>query len=399
MSAEVGRRARSAARQQGERSPAKHSEVHRQIYLVPGFFGFSRLGGLNYFQGVADALREALAQHRIDAEILECRTKPTASIRRRASRLLDEVRGGGGLEADELYFIGHSTGGLDARLATTPGVRLRPDTLELRIEERTRSVITVATPHFGTPLASFFTTILGRQLLELLAALATSRGGRAGLIGSAQLIGLLARAEELAGREGTFLAFLTRTVLDRATDAGDDLWTYLREMGSDQGALVQLMPEAMHLFNASVTEDEAIHYGSLLTIAPPPPAAYGGDNPLSLGRAALASAFSFLYALTAREHRQYPYPDPAEEISLRHRSDVPLPLDAGSNDGIVPTLSQIHGHVIDLVVADHLDIVGQFDREDLRHGDWLPSGSHFDRSRFERAWGAVAAEIAKVAAD
>ena len=36
--------------------------------------------------------------------------------------------------------------------------------------------------------------------------------------------------------------------------------------------------------------------------------------------------------------------------------------------------------------------------EDLRHGDWLPSGSHFDRSRFERAWGAVAKEIAKVAA-
>ncbi len=44
---------------------------------------------------------------------------------------------------------------------------------------------------------------------------------------------------------------------------------------------------------------------------------------------------------------------------------LPYPLDSRSNDGIVPTLNQIHGRVIDIVVADHLDIVGQFRRDDL----------------------------------
>jgi len=369
--------------------------MRRQIYLVPGFFGFSRLGGLNYFQGVAGVLREALAHHQIEAEIHECCTKPTASILRRADRLIDEVCAGGGLEADELHFIGHSTGGLDARLLTTPGVRVRPDDTEQRIVERTRSVITVATPHFGTPLASFFTTVLGRQLLELLTALATSRGGRAGLVASAELIGLAARVDDVVGREGTFLDFLSKTILKRATDGGDELWTYLHEMASDQGAMVQLMPEAMHLFNASVIEDEAIRYSSLLTIAPPPPSGLRGASLLSLGRAALASAFSFLYALTAREHRHYRYPHPGEEIPMPYRSAIPFALDASSNDGFVPTLSQIHGRVIDLVVADHLDIVGQFNRDDLSYGDWLPSGANFDWTRFESAWGAVAREIAE----
>ena len=135
--------------------------MKRQVYLVPGFFGFSRLGSLNYFQGVDKVLTAALAGEGIDVEIFECRTKPTASIRHRADRLIDQVCEHGGLEADELHFIGHSTGGLDARLLCTPSVRLRADPrIERQIVERTRSVVSVTTPHFGTPLASFFRRLI-----------------------------------------------------------------------------------------------------------------------------------------------------------------------------------------------------------------------------------------------
>jgi hypothetical protein len=47
----------------------------RQVYLVPGFLGFSSLGGLNYFQGVRNVLGEALARQGVEAEIIECRQR------------------------------------------------------------------------------------------------------------------------------------------------------------------------------------------------------------------------------------------------------------------------------------------------------------------------------------
>lgn len=370
-----------------------------QIFLVPGFFGFARMGGLSYFQGVRETLGEAMARAGIDAEIVECRTQPTASIRRRAERLIDAVREHGGPEAEELHFVGHSTGGLDVRLLTTPGVRLRPGGVEARIAERTRSVTTVATPHYGTPLAGFFTTLLGRQLLELLAVLATSRGGRAGLAAAAQGLTLLARADDFLGRDGTFLDSLSRSLLSRVSRAEDEpLWRYLHEIASDQGAVVQLMPEAMHLFNAAVTNSPSIRYGAIATVAPPPPRGYGRDHLLSLARAALAGGFTLLHTLAAREHRHYPYPHPGTRALEDFERELPFALDARSNDGIVPTLSQIHGELVDLVVADHLDVVGQFRREDDPHGDWMPSGSRFDEARFERTWERVAGHIAQVAA-
>jgi triacylglycerol esterase/lipase EstA (alpha/beta hydrolase family) len=369
--------------------------TRRQIYLVPGFFGFSRLGGLNYFEGVGKVLRAALEQKGAEFEIVECCTKPTASIRHRADRLIDEVCKNGGLEADELHFVGHSTGGLDVRLLCTPKVRLRSETrTERSIVERTRSVITVATPHFGTPLASLFMTLLGRQLLEVLAALATSRGGRVGLLGASQLVGLTQSARQIFGRDRTrILESVTKEVVSWSTDGEEGIWVYLREIASDQGAMVQLMPEATHLFNAAVTDHEAIRYSSLATIAPPPPVGYGATDLFSPVRVALAGVFTLLHNITAREHRHYRYPQPDGSILDQYREALPHPLDARSNDGVVPTLSQLHGRVIDIVVADHLDIVGQFKRDDLPQGDWLPSGSHFDWSRFEAAWDGVAREI------
>jgi len=366
----------------------------RQIYLIPGFFGFSRAGTLTYFQGVAEVLQESLERCGVEAEIVECQTQPTASIRRRAERLVDIVHGSGGLDADELHFVGHSTGGLDARLLTTPGVRLRPDRRELKILERTRSVITIATPHFGTPLAGFFMTVLGRQVLELLAVLATSWGGRAGLAAAAQLISLVARMDDLIGRRETFLDFLARSLLSRVTrEAEGPLWEYLREIASDQGAIVQLMPEAMHLFNAAVVDAHQIHYGSVVTVAPPPPIAYRLDSLFPLARAGLTGAFALLHTLAAREHRHYRYPHPGEEDMKPYLDALDFEIDGRSNDGIVPTLSQIYGQVIDLVVSDHLDVVGQFHRDADPHADWLPSGSRFDERRFRRVWRGVANEI------
>ena len=96
----------------------------RIVFLVPGFFGFSSVGELSYFHDVEDALRRSLLRRRIGAEVIRCETQPTASIVRRADRLRRQVIEHGGLEAQELHFVGHSTGGLDVRMLLTPGVRL-----------------------------------------------------------------------------------------------------------------------------------------------------------------------------------------------------------------------------------------------------------------------------------
>ena len=64
--------------------------------------------------------------------------------------------------------MGHSTGGLDARLFVSPGASLG-EGLELEpYARRVRTVVTVSTPHAGTPLASFFLGLFGQQILQLL---------------------------------------------------------------------------------------------------------------------------------------------------------------------------------------------------------------------------------------
>jgi hypothetical protein len=100
--------------------------------------------------------------------------------------------------------------------------------------------------------------------------------------------------------------------------------------------------------------------------------------------------FALLYQLTACEHRHYPFPDMTEDISDK----LPFALTRQTNDGIVPTMSQVSGALIDVVVGDHLDVVGQFRNAGGNPlGDWLPSGSEFDEARFTRVWDRIAEAI------
>lgn len=367
----------------------------RQIYLVPGFFGFTALGAINYFRGVSEALGESLSGRGLDYEIVECKTQPTGSLRRRAESILTMVCDNGGLEADELHFVGHSTGGLDVRLLTSPGVKLAGGPEEDAILRKTRSVVTVAAPHHGTPLATLFTTLPGRHLLELLALLATTRGGRLALYGGSRLLGLVARADDLVGRRDTFLDTWVEALLGELTHADDDpVWEFFRHVSRDQGAIIQLTPEALDLFNAAVVDARDVAYGCVITAAPQPPLHYEGADLLRLTRLFFASAFTVMHTLTSRQHRHYPYPNPGDALIDRLAEALGFPVDDGTNDGVVPSLSQIHGEVIHVARADHLDVVGQYDTGEP-HSDWLPSGSRFDGRHFRAVWDAVAAAITR----
>ena len=76
---------------------------------------------------------------------------------------------------------------------------------------------------------------------------------------------------------------------------------------------------------------------------------------------------------------------------------VPPP---SANDGIVPTLSQVHGRLLHAAWADHHDVLGHFHGPTHvpPHFDWVCSGSGFDRDHFVALWGDVARFLARPAA-
>jgi len=373
------------------------SSVH--IYLVPGFFGFTSLGAVNYFHRVSEVLDNALRRrgHK-RARIFECPTQPTGSIRNRADRLLEKILETGGLEADEIHLVGHSTGGLDVRLLVTPGVRLRPGDIEERVGRKTRSVITVSTPHFGTPLANHFTTLHGRNLLYLLTLLATTTGGRYSLFLAARSLSRIAHLDDFIGRRRTFLDNLSERLLrDLSPEHSHEMWAFLGEVSRDQGAIIQLTPEGMHLFNAAVVDRSTVSYRCVLTAAPPPPTGLRLGDLARLYRILGMGLFSITYFLAAREHRHYPYPSPLPNYSERIEKELPFPFTPETNDGVVPILSQVYGTPAAVVVGDHLDVVGQFHHAGgQRFSDWLPSGSAFDEERFGWVWDSVAKAITAV---
>ena len=370
--------------------------IKRIVYLVPGFFGFTTIGSLNYFYRVKTTLQAALTKLGIEAEIVECRTQPTGSIPARAVQLLAEVVASGGLEADELHFVGHSTGGLDVRLLLTPGVALHPSDHEEQLGERTRSAISLSTPHYGTPLAGFFTTLQGRNVLRLLTVLATSREGRHAIFLTAQLTSLLAQVDDSLGRRNTLLDVVADKVLDKLTlDKTDPLWQFLERIAVDQGAVIHLTPEGMNLFNAAVTDRPGVRYLAAVSAAPRPSIGQAFANLPHVARATTYAVFSALHTLAAREHRLYRYPRPDEEQRQRLDNALGFATDGETNDGIVPSLSQLHGQLLCATRADHLDVVGQFrNAGGERYTDWLASGSGFDESRFAGLWASIAAAIA-----
>jgi triacylglycerol lipase len=368
------------------------------VYLVPGFFGFTSLGSLSYFHRVSETLEVLLDRRGLAAAVIECPTSPSGSIRHRAERLLEHVAATGGLAADELHFVGHSTGGLDLRLLLSPAVRLAPRGLPAHaaaeLARRTRTVTTVATPHHGTPLADFFTLIPGRQLLQWLSQALTSRLGRLAVVGLGRAVGLAGRIDAHLRRE-TLLDALSRNLLQHLTLRSDDpVFAFLDQVSVDQAAIVQITPECMDLFNAAVIPDPEVAYGCVVTGTPAPPLSWTPEDLASPEHMAMGGLFLGAWLLTAREHQRYPYPMPPPEVLAELERTLENPHSPATNDGIVPTRSQLYGDLLAAVLADHYDVIGQFATPESALRDWLPSGSRFDAARFEAVWGCVADRIA-----
>ena len=370
------------------------SVVHR-VYLIPGMFGFAKLAGYDYFEHVerhlSDAFREAEA--RFILEIIQ--TPPTASIRRRARVVAEHVHRTAGDSDDPIHLIGHSTGGLDARLLASPETDLDLGESTTAWIRRLRSVVTLNAPHHGTPLATFFTSVSGVRLLYALSLLTfgTLKYGGPPLTVFSTMIATLGSLDEIVGLDIKLLDRTTELLLRFVGAQGrDEVRQWLDGIRKDQGGIVQLTPEAMDLFNAATTDSDAIRYGCVATVAPKPSPIRLMTRIRSPYSALSAGIYSTVWSITSREHAHYPCPAPNKAQAKILEESIDGDVTNSYSDGIVPTLSMLWGTLLWAGSADHLDVVGHFadDRKRGEHVDWLHSGAKFSRLRFAQAMHAVA---------
>ena len=152
------------------------------VVLVHGLFGFDEISvGRSrhaYFRGVGPALEKD------GRAVVHARLSPAGGIETRARELADCVRA---VEASRVVILAHSMGGLDARWAIA----------RLGLDRKVAALITVGTPHLGTPVA------------DLTADLAEKLG--------------IARALGLAGVGLEALRDLTSASLERFNEAAPDV--------------------------------------------------------------------------------------------------------------------------------------------------------------------------------
>jgi len=365
-----------------------------RVYLSPGLFGFNQIGAYAYFRHLERGLGKRFAAAGREARMHLVEAAPTASIRRRALTLTAEMTRSV-QEDDVVHLLGHSTGGLDARLiACKTSTFNDPKLVQLR--PQIRSVTTMNTPHYGTPLASFFATVSGQRLLYVLSALTVTalKFGAPPLALTSSLVAAFGRIDRAFGIEVRLLDKVTETIVQALDDASSrDLRAYLGGLRDDQGGIIQLSPESMDLFQLSVEDNTDVHYQCTASYAPAPGVRHWARSLASPWTSPSATIFTTLYQLTAMRHRMYPC-EPASTdwngILIDRLGQVPPPL---ANDGIVPFRSQLWGKLVWAGQGDHLDVVGHFAsaRRGGEHVDWLSSGARFDLPRFDALLDAIVA--------
>jgi triacylglycerol lipase len=379
--------------------------MRHHVYFSPGMFGFGSLGSYTYFAHVERALvaRFAAAGHELIGHVIE--DLPTASIRRRATRLAEVVQRTAPSD-DAIHLLGHSTGGLDARLVASPATRSIAGEV-LSWLPRLRSVTTMNTPHYGTPLASFFATSKGQRVLGALSML-TFAGltlGATPLRATSLTLGFLRPGDLALPFKLQMLDRAVESVVGTIDDAGSpEVRVFLAAIRDDQGSMMQLSPEAMDLVVASFEDRPDVRYQCTASMSPRPTPRRFVETVGHPWRALSLALFTALHRLTSATNDHYPcaalqgttpFSGTASEDQLvRAFGGAPTLKD---NDGVVPLRSQLWGALVWAGHGDHLDVLGHCrdDRDGveakLAHRDWLTSGSGFSHVQFTQLMDAIAA--------
>ena len=181
----------------------------------------------------------------------------------------------------------------------------------------------MSTPHYGTPLASFFATVSGQRILYAVSAL-TFIGlslGAPPLAAASALVVAIGRLDRALGVE--------LRVLDRTTDALSACSSRPRAArcattstpSAGQGAVIQLTPEAMDLFQAGVEDRPGVRYQCVRVAPPPSPGILSRScRPVARG---LLGLFTTFYGITARADARYPCAAPVPDATARRCSTAP----------------------------------------------------------------------------
>jgi triacylglycerol lipase len=134
-------------RQSRRRRARRPAPPRLPVVLAHGFLGFDEIevGSHKhvYFRGIGAHLEK------MGARVYCPRVPPGSSIADRAQRLADLIRA---LPEPRVNIVAHSMGGLDARYAIS----------QLGLSAKVASLITIGTPHLGTPLADAGHAVFGR---------------------------------------------------------------------------------------------------------------------------------------------------------------------------------------------------------------------------------------------
>jgi len=134
----VGWMSARAARLRRRVRARREPRLRHPVILAHGAMGFDEIAIAGrrhqYFRKIGDGLRD------FGAEIHHPRVPAVAPVAVRAERLQELVQS---LPAERVNVIAHSQGGLDARYAIS----------RLGLADRVAALVTIGTPHLGTPLA------------------------------------------------------------------------------------------------------------------------------------------------------------------------------------------------------------------------------------------------------
>lgn len=417
-------------------------EPKHQVFLVPGFMGFHKLGDQRYFTDVG----QAFPVH--DWAITRTDTLSTGSLEERTRVLAQEVADHLHADVAHCHFVGHSTGGCDVRMFLAPnstaleGFVFRcgevwdptaPETMDTasgrvrRALARARTALGLATPFRGTPLANVAVAIGADKTFWLAGESLRWRPIAAvvklGFAGAQRLLGVPVVDKWLPG--GPLMESWKDGLL-QATPA--DIVGYFAEMGVGVGAFKNLRVGDMTAMTASLQDRPGVRYGCVVTITPPFHPLTGGHGLTRLttpvyalariiagtGRPLVSYAASDVAALRARAEADRAAGADVGPFSLRDELALGESL---PSDGVVPTYSQVHGEVVAIIASDHLDCVGFYAHcrgmvEPIaRDGDgvlcpagvdecasWVRSGSGYSDDRHRFVWGRIAAAMAAASA-
>ncbi len=124
-----------------------------RLVLAHGIFGFGtdKINfGINYFNGVRSIFEDA------GFDVFEPTVDPLGSLDQRSSQLASKIMDHWN-DTSDIYIVAHSMGGLDARRVIA----------RYSVGKRIKKLVSIATPHFGSPVAD---AIVGKDsfLLNLM---------------------------------------------------------------------------------------------------------------------------------------------------------------------------------------------------------------------------------------